>query len=68
MMCRHCEPGQVEKREILQATLHAVRGESEPATYAGAFGLLNYHIAHLIGREPLLASKLVSPTRRRIVV
>ncbi len=67
MICRHCEPGQVEKREISQATLRAIRGEPEPASYTGVFGLLDYHIAHLMGREPLLASKLVSPTRRRIV-
>ena len=31
----------------------------------GPFRVLNYHIAHLMGREPLLASKLVPTTRRR---
>lgn len=32
---------------------------------AGPFNVLNYHIAHLMGREPLLASKLVPRPRRR---
>ncbi len=32
-----------------------------------AFGLLNYYIAHLMGREPLLASKVVPSNRRRLV-
>ena len=67
MICRHCEPGQVEKRQIAPATLSDARGESEPVSYVGVFGLLNYHFAHLMGREPVLASKLVSPARRRVV-
>lgn len=33
----------------------------------GPFSLLNYHIGHLMGREPLLASKIVPPGQRRIV-
>ncbi len=30
------------------------------------FALLNYHIAHLMGRQPHLASKLVAQSKRRI--
>ncbi len=67
MICRHCEPGHIEKREIASGTLSALRGESEAGSPVGMFGLLNYHIAHLVGREPLLAAKLVSPARRRVV-
>ena len=37
------------------------------ASAIGPFSLLNYHIAHLMGREPLLASKLVPPEERRIL-
>ncbi len=77
MICRHCEPGQVEKWEVSTSTLEALerlanRGlESAPAeargSLSGAFGVLDYHIAHLMGREPSLASKLVPPARRRMV-
>lgn len=37
------------------------------ASTDSAFGLLNYYIAHLMGREPLLASKVVPSNRRRVV-
>ncbi|UCE60452.1 MAG: DNA repair protein RecO [Phycisphaerales bacterium] len=67
LICRHCEPGQVEKREVSRATIAVVRGDASNAPFLGAFGVLNYHIAHLMGKEPLLASKLVSPEKRRVV-
>lgn len=67
LVCRHCEPGQIEKRQVSRATLAVVRGEAEAEGAIGAFGLLNYHIAHLMGREPLLAAKLVPAIRRRMV-
>ncbi|MFQ5590069.1 MAG: DNA repair protein RecO [Phycisphaerae bacterium] len=67
VICRHCEPGQVEKREITSAVLSAIHGKSPTASYVGAFGLLDYHISHLMGREPMLASKLVSSARRRLL-
>jgi len=67
LVCRHCEPGQVEKRELSPATLSVLRGNPPTISYAGAFSLLNYHIANLMGREPLLASSLVPLTQGRVV-
>ncbi len=71
MMCRNCEPGQVEKWELSPKTLDLLRKEritdATPDMLVGAFGVLNYHIAHLMGREPRLASKLVPTVRRRTV-
>jgi DNA repair protein RecO (recombination protein O) len=66
-ICRDCAPGQVEKHEISKPTLLAARGESEPNSWIGVFSVLNYHIAHLTGRNPLLASKLVPAGQRRVV-
>lgn len=65
MICRSCEPGQIEKWELSSSTLRALRahrgGQPEPASgsLAGAFGVLNYHIAHLMGRKPMLAARLL---------
>ena len=67
MVCRNCEPRQVEKREISAATRRAASGGEDPPTFVGVFDVFNYHIAHLMGREPVLAVKLVSPARRRII-
>jgi hypothetical protein len=38
---------------------------AEPRSWTGAFGALNYHISHLMGRAPLLASKLVPTLQQR---
>ena len=59
MICRRCEPSQVEKREVSAPTLRALCGKTPPASFVGPFRLLNYHISHLMGREPLLAAKLL---------
>lgn len=67
MICRRCEPGQVEKREILPATLAILRDGAEHGSTVGPFGVLNYHISHVIGRAPILADKLVPAARRRVV-
>ncbi len=83
-ICRNCEPGQVEKREISARSLDTLRslcGRSDgpstdprdrsadvdagPAHHLGAFDILDYHISHLMGREPTLASLLVRPADRR---
>ena len=108
MVCKHCEPGQVEKRHVSPATLErlwdlhsATEGASPQATaphtgldptvdvsdvgagshalgrpgrassnpnvqsdYVGPFDLLDYHISHLMGRAPRMASKLVSVQMR----
>lgn len=92
MICRHCEPARVEKREVSETTLGAIRHllkehpapvadpgptSSKPAAVSadnteragtdlsGAFSLLDYHMAHLIGRESRLAPKLVTRQQRR---
>lgn len=67
LICRHCEPMQIEKRELTPATLAALRGVVEPDARIGAFDILNYHVSHLMGREPKLAAKLVPAVRRRIL-
>lgn len=67
MICRNCEAVRVEKREVSPGTLGVLRGVGGDSSLVGAFGLLNYHIAHLMGREPLLAGKLVPAARRRLV-
>jgi DNA repair protein RecO (recombination protein O) len=91
MICRHCEPGRVEKREIAFQTLRLlqrrINGEPEgignagpsastghaalesssarASSYVHPFDVLDYHIAHLMGREPALAAKLVPRQARR---
>ncbi len=115
MLCRHCEPAQIEKHKVSTATARALVGWASPTVPVvvdedggqcppcspgaripsrtrdspshgdemeissqlgispprtgvpplGPFRVLNYHIAHLMGREPLLASKLVPSTKRR---
>ena len=65
LVCRHCEAGQVEKREVGSTTLESLRGARRPEAVSGAFTLLNYHIAHLMGREPVLAARLVPRERQR---
>ena len=67
LICRHCEPGQVEKREVGPSTLDALRGVGRREALTGSFTLLNYHIAHLMGREPVLAAQLVPREMQRRV-
>lgn len=86
VICRNCEPGQMEKREMSAATLAALRrvggangersdGGTEfdgrgkatirPECAVGAFDILDYHIAHLMSREPALSPLIVRPEERR---
>jgi len=83
LICRHCEPGQVEKREVSVATVESLHsltahgshcsqnpgaaGTFGSGTRAGVFTVLNYHIAHLMGREPLLGPAIVSRSAQRVV-
>ena len=83
LICRHCEPGQVEKRQVSTATVkllqelaaaenHCLQGPGAPGpvgsgTQVGTFAALNYHIAHLMGREPVMGSTLVSRSAQRVV-
>lgn len=74
LICRDCEGGHAEKRLVDRRALPLVRGETEvpaattgtgfEATTQAAFDVLNYHIAHLMGKEPRLASKLSTAPRR----
>ena len=64
MVCRHCEPAQVEKRSLSRRALERLRNADNATDHEGAFELLNYHLAQLIGRQPLLASKVLSPLKR----
>jgi hypothetical protein len=79
LVCRHCEPGQVEKREVSAATVRNLQelaaaenhcsqsSGTQDGTWAGVFTVLNYHIAHLMGREPVMGSALVSRSAQRVV-
>ena len=73
MIWRHCEPGHVEKWQVSRQALGLLAGavahvtEASPGVLAGAFAVLNYHMAHQMGREPKLAARLVPPARRRVV-
>ncbi|MGQ9649081.1 MAG: DNA repair protein RecO [Phycisphaerae bacterium] len=56
LACRDCERGIADKRKVSGATLDALRAaQLTPATAGDAFDLLNYTIAHVIGRQPSLA-------------
>jgi len=71
MICKHCEAAQVEKRYVTAEALDCLRGVGNmedsnvapvPRAYnrlIGAFDVLNYHIAHLAGRQPLSATGLL---------
>ena len=73
-ICRSCGPSRIEKHPLSNETREACKaipsGSAEawsPPTdrpLAGAFSLFNYHIAHLMGRQPRLAAKLARPTQR----
>lgn len=67
LICRHCEAGHVEKREVGPVTMHALRAESPADGVVGAFSVLNYHMSHLMGREPSLARAIVSNELQRRV-
>lgn len=78
LVCRNCEPGQIEKRRVSERTRRALQLATAEVTEdpaaarlsempPGGFALLNYHIAHLIGREPRLAASILSPQRQRLV-
>jgi DNA repair protein RecO (recombination protein O) len=59
LICRHCEAPRVEKRAVPSATLRGFRGDPDGEAVRGAFCLLNYHLTHLMGKEPAWAAKLV---------
>ncbi len=68
LVCRHCEAGQVEKRQVSTATIAVLRHCSQSSgTLSSAFTVLNYHLAHQMGREPVLASALVPRRQQRLI-
>lgn len=74
LLCRDCEAGFVEKRLVERGAMAVLRGQAATTTVANgerqwsesdveaAFEVLNYHIAHQMGREPLLTPKLMGRT------
>jgi DNA repair protein RecO (recombination protein O) len=72
LICRNCEAVRVEKREVGPNTIALLRGQRKDAPrsetlLAAAFSLLNYHLAHLMSREPALANHVVPPRLQRRV-
>lgn len=82
MICKHCEPQQVEKREVSKIIYKAIQTMdvydaelnennskmnqiSDESILIGVFDILDYHIAHLMGKQPRLADKLVPQSMRR---
>ena len=55
MICKSCEPGVSEKREVSAATLEALQTQGLSSR---PFALLNYHVSHLAGRPPRTAAPL----------
>lgn len=68
LVCRNCETGLTEKRETRVATVATMQAIAEgggdietldDAGLRGPFALLNYHLSHLMGREPAMARAVV---------
>jgi DNA repair protein RecO (recombination protein O) len=65
-LCRDCEVGSVEKRSVEFATLERVATGGVTAQSAAAvFDLLDYHISHLMGKQPKLADYVLPARQRR---
>ena len=75
MICRHCEPSRVEKREVAASVLSRLRfDESPPGAAAprdqalvGAFDLFDYHLSHLMGRRAETSEKIVPLSERSVI-
>jgi DNA repair protein RecO (recombination protein O) len=65
-ICRDCESHHVEKRlssrEVLEAIL---AGSADTHQASRVFDLFNYHISHLMGKEPRLAEFVYPAAERR---
>jgi DNA repair protein RecO (recombination protein O) len=62
LLCRDCEGAFVEKRLVPLHALPVLQGHRSDNQKAqrSAFEVLNYHVSHLMGRAPLLATKVLS--------
>lgn len=67
MVCRSCSPACAEKRSVSAPTLKALQQRPADPMPEGAFALLNYHLTHLMGKESLLAAKLLSPSGKKML-
>jgi DNA repair protein RecO (recombination protein O) len=61
LICRDCEAARSEKYEVSRPALAWLAGDADDASgLCHAFGALDYHMAHLIGRKPALSATLLS--------
>jgi DNA repair protein RecO (recombination protein O) len=64
LICRDCEPAVSEKRKVASLTLDSLRDDTpDPRAAGDAFGVLNYHISHIMGKPPRLAPFISSIAR-----
>lgn len=63
MVCAKCASRHAEKRPVRPETREILAAPIGEAASEGAFALLNHHVAHLIGKMPALASRLLDPKR-----
>ncbi len=63
VICRHCEPVQVEKWELTPTTVSALQRRDSSTACRSSFQVLNYHITQIMGRPTRLAQKLLPPKR-----
>lgn len=67
MICGRCLPKFNEKHPVSEPTLKVLQQLVPSSGAEGAFALLNYHIAHLMGKAPRLAQHLVSHGAKQLV-
>ena len=60
LLCGDCAARRPERRRVSKETMQALRSGSWPARATGVLRLFDYHIAHLMGREPRLGQKLLA--------
>jgi len=60
LLCGDCAARRPERRRVSKETMQALRSGSWPARATGVLRLFDYHIAHLMGREPRLGKKLLA--------
>lgn len=67
LLCRDCEAGYVEKRRLSPGAIRVISGGAVDEPLAGeVFALLNYHISHLMHKEPRLAQFVLPAAKRAL--